>query len=57
MIYQPVYKNEIMINKYPGAKEYYFNAMTLPLSVNMSAKHVNFVFKILKEIIEKHKIS
>jgi len=57
LIYQPVYKNEIMINKYPGAKEYYFNAMTLPLSVNMSAKHVNFVFKILKEIIEKHKIS
>lgn len=57
LIYQPVYKNEIMINKYPGAKEYYLNAITLPLSVKMSTSHVNFIVKVLKKIIEKYKIN
>jgi len=56
LIFQPLYKKEIKVSNYRGAKEYYSKALTLPLSIRMTLKDVEGRVKYIRQVIEKYKI-
>jgi len=55
LIFQPLYKKELRISNYKGAKEYYKNCLTLPLSVNMRYRDIDYIVFHIKKIIMKKK--
>ena len=55
LVFQPLYKNELRTSDYKGAKQYYKNCLTLPLSVMMTLKDIDYIAMQLTKIIDKNK--
>lgn len=55
LIFQPLYSNEIKISNYKGAREYYKKCLTLPLSIMMTYKEIDYIVFHIKNIIIKNK--
>ena len=54
LVFQPLYKKEIKVSNYSGAKEYYKKTLTLPLSVQMTFRDVDYIVKNIKKIIREN---
>ena len=52
LVLQPLYKNEIKFFNYKGAKKYYEKCLSLPLSVNMNLKDIDYIIINIKKIIK-----